>query len=255
MNKRLIQVLLVAMTIVSLSIPAVAPSGAEESDESKIIIENKAIDLTQFNNDLYAGATKEILAPHVQLNPLITRSEDCYKVSKKCAEEQQRDIVLNSMNEDMLQLDDIEDKQEWFITYKDIVEKYSDVLDPPESIYDYYSNEELEMFFRVVQAEIGDEYSFEQKCNVASVILNRVDCNEGSFATQNTLTNVLTSDQFATISNGRYKKVEVSETTILACEYVFMFGSTTDALFFDSDGSLSYKLISNDGAHNFYGIN
>ena len=102
-----------------------------------------------------------------------------------------------------------------------------------------------------MQAEIGDEYSFEQKCNVASVVLNRI--NHYKFSDK--MFEILTPDQFETIKNERYKNVIVSEDTVLACEYVFMFGDTTDgALFFDSNNTLKYKFLFNDGAHNFYGL-
>ncbi len=161
------------------------------------------------------------------------------------------DAATEEMNHEMAEIESIEDKEEWFIAYKNIIEKYSYVLDPPESIYDYYSDEELDLLFRVVQAEIGDGYSFEQKCNVTSVIFNRIEDNRFP----NSILEVLTPDQFATISNGRYKKVEVSETTILACEYVFMIEDTTNGcLFFDSNNALRYEFVFNDGAHNFYKI-
>ncbi len=159
--------------------------------------------------------------------------------------------AIEEMNHEMAEIESIEDKEEWFIAYKNIIEKYSYVLDPPESIYDYYSDEELDLLFRVVQAEIGDGYSFEQKCNVTSVIFNRIEDNRFP----NSILEVLTPDQFATIFNGRYKKVEVSETTILACEYVFMIEDTTNGcLFFDSNDALRYEFVFNDGAHNFYKI-
>lgn len=161
------------------------------------------------------------------------------------------DAAIEGMNHEMAEIESIEDKEKWFIAYKNIIEKYSYVLDPPESIYDYYSDEELDLLFRVVQAEIGDGYSFEQKCNVTSVIFNRIEDNRFP----NSILEVLTPDQFATISNGRYKKVEVSETTILACEYVFMIEDTTNGcLFFDSNNALRYEFVFNDGAHNFYKI-
>ena len=54
--------------------------------------------------------------------------------------------------------------------------------------------------------KFGDEYSFEQKCNVASVVLNRI--NHYKFSDK--MFEILTPDQFETISNGRYKKVKES---------------------------------------------
>lgn len=100
-----------------------------------------------------------------------------------------------------------------------------------------------------VQAEIGDEYSFEQKCNVASVIFNRLEHEKF----ENELLEILTEDQFETIRNGRYKKVAISEDTILAVEYVFQIEDTTNGcLFFDSNNALKYEFVFNDMAHNFY---
>ncbi len=85
-----------------------------------------------------------------------------------------------------------------------IIQDYSDAFDPPETIYDYYTDEELALFFRVVQAEVGDEYTFEQKANVASVIINRLNHNQFG----ESMFEVLTPDQFETIHNKRYKKSE-----------------------------------------------
>lgn len=83
------------------------------------------------------------------------------------------DITIDKMNQKMEEIKSIEDKKEWFIAYKSIVEEYSYIIDPPETIYDYFSKEELDLLFYVVQAEVGDEYSFESKVNVANVIFNR----------------------------------------------------------------------------------
>lgn len=140
-------------------------------------------------------------------------------------------------------------KEEWFKQYKLLTEEYGDILDKPETIYDKYIQSELNLLFRVVQAEIGSEYSFEQKCNVVSVIYNRLS----DYRFGNTINEILVGHQFSTISSGAIYKVTVDEKTILACEYVYQFGDTTNgALFFDSNGRLNYKFIFNDGAHNFY---
>ena len=181
--------------------------------------------------------------------PDIAREYSSYKMDKERAKENPTEVAINEMQEDFKVLENISDRREWFITYKSIISKYSEYIDQPENIYDYFTQAEINMFFKVVQAEIGDEYTFEQKCNVASVILNRLYSDEF----ENEMFKILTPSQFETIANGRYKKVQVSEDTILACEYVFMFGDTTNgALFFDSNNALKYNKISSDGAHNFY---
>lgn len=83
------------------------------------------------------------------------------------------DNAIEKMNHEMAEIEVITDKREWFLAYKKIIQKYSYIIDPPETIYDYFSKEELDLLFHVVQAEVGDEYSFESKINVANVIFNR----------------------------------------------------------------------------------
>ena len=159
------------------------------------------------------------------------------------------DNAIEEMNYEMTEIETITDKKEWFIAYKSIIEEYSYIIDPPETIYDYFSEEELDLLFHVVQAEVGDEYSFESKVNVANVIFNRFYHERFP----NTLSDILVCDQFSSIADGRYREVEVTEDTILACEYAFMLEDTTDGcLFFDSNNTLSYQFVFNDSAHNFY---
>ena len=158
------------------------------------------------------------------------------------------DITLDNMNKEMKEIDPLCGK-EWFIAYKNIVSKYSYIIDPPETLYDYFTDEELDLLFHVVQAEVGDEYSFEQKVNVANVIFNRV--RHVKFP--DNLLEILVAEQFQPITDGGYIEVEVSNDTILACEYAFMFPDTTNgSLFFDSNNTLKYEFVMNDGAHNFY---
>ena len=143
------------------------------------------------------------------------------------------------------------EKYEWFKEYKKIIDKYPKAMFV--TIYDVFTKEELDLLFRVVQAEVGD-YDFMSEANVASVILNR------HYYYKTDLTSRLLAEyQFATITNGMYLKVEVDEETILACEYVFLFGDTTNgAMFFDSTNGNSWaahnrEFIFRDSAgHDFY---
>lgn len=159
------------------------------------------------------------------------------------------DNAIEEMNYEMTEIETITDKKEWFIAYKSIIEEYSYIIDPPETIYDYFTEEELDLLFHVVQAEVGNEYSFESKVNVANVIFNRFYHERFP----DTLSDILVRDQFSPIADGRYKEVEITEDTILACEYAFMMEDTTDGcLFFDSNNTLNYQFVFNDGEHNFY---
>lgn len=164
------------------------------------------------------------------------------------------DKTIEEMNQRMVEIESITDQKEWFIAYKNIINDYSYILDPPETIYDCFTDEELDLLFCVTQAEVGDEYSFESKTNVVSVIFNRL--YDERFP--NTLSEILTEDQFSTISNGRYKEVVVSEETIIACEYVFMIGDTTDGcIFFEGKNSNLHEsyatfLFQDESGHKFY---
>ena len=44
------------------------------------------------------------------------------------------------------------DKKEWFIGYKQIIKDNLEILDPPETIYDYFTEDELDLLFSVVEA-------------------------------------------------------------------------------------------------------
>lgn len=158
------------------------------------------------------------------------------------------DFAIDNMDKEMKEIEPLNGK-EWFIAYKNIVSKYAYIIDQPEALYDYFTDEELDLLFHVVQAEVGDEFTFEQKVNVANVIFNRLEHERFP----NKLFEILTEEQFQPIADGRYMEVKVSEDTILACEYAYMFPDTTNgSLFFDSNNTLKYEFVMNDGAHNFY---
>ena len=127
-----------------------------------------------------------------------------------------------------------------------------DVVKP--TLYDTYSPDEIELLFGVVEAEtIGCE--FDVKCNVVSVIFNRI---EDTRFKQNTLKDVLLApNQFSVVKSGAYKTVEVTYDTVDACEYVFEYGDTAaDSVFFEgmkSNVHGSYATYTfNDGKHKFY---
>ena len=121
-----------------------------------------------------------------------------------------------------------------------------------QTIYDVYSNTELDMLFRVVEAETYGWY-YENHRNVANVIFNRVRTGWGS------LTKVLTAPyQFEVVTTGFYKKVVVSVDTIRAVEDAFKHDYTGGALYFDSTNGKSYaakhcKFLFRDSCgHDFY---
>lgn len=144
-------------------------------------------------------------------------------------------------------------KEEYLIQYKNIVETYSYKIDPPETIYDVTTAEEFYFLAQVVEAEI-ENGSFEQKVNVASVIINRV--NSDKFP--NTFYEVLKQrKQFTPVLTKIYKNKIPTQSTIYAIEYAYMIEDTTNgALYFHSGKSSWHKnnlnFIFDDGKHKFY---
>lgn len=232
--KRILSLLILLLMIMGLIVPFLAIHSITKEETS--VVEPISLE----------DITYKIEVHEIKANPIPSPTPDPYEVASREVEQK------------MLEIESIEDKKEWFVAYKQIILDYSEWFDPPETIYDYFPEEELELLFRVVQAEIGDEWDFIHKVNVASVILNRLFSEEDNFKYQDTLSRVLVSDEFSTIRNGSYKDVDVSELTILACEYAFMIEDTTDGcMAFRSDDNPpetwgKWKRIFSDGAHYFY---
>lgn len=121
------------------------------------------------------------------------------------------------------------------------------------TLYNTYSAEELELLFRVVEAEATD-YDVKCKSHVASVIFNRL---KAGWWNGNLKKSLLAKRQFEVITNGRYKNVTITEETILACEIAFNHDTAQGALFFDSTKGKSWahrncEFIFSDDAHWFY---
>ena len=279
MKNRIIRVLLLLSATALISIPCVAPvMGQKDIKQTDVAAQEETSTITEEENiiiskkEWFEGWTTNVV--NVRLEPsedskILEVWDECtylhgYQYDNEWIAtiySYENDVITLYIKSEYITRNSIEndyrqlmkerlkgkDKKEWFLKYKEFMCN-PDFEDKPETIYDCFSEQELDLLFRVVQAEIGD-YSFEQKVNVANVILNRVDHERFG----ESLSEVLIPSQFSTISNGRINKVKVSEDTILACEYAFLFADTTNgALFFDSDGTLNYPKIYDDSAHNFY---
>lgn len=221
MKKRILSILLLQAMVVSLVAPFL-------SVEAKNLVKTETHEVKIVGNDLVETSTEPEIIETITIE----------------------EIAEKRKSERLAEISDIEDKQEWFIAYKEIVNDYDTILDLSETIYDVFTEEELDFLFRVVQAEVGDEDStFEQKVNVARVIFNRLE--HENFP--DTLNDVLTQkNQFTVVANKKYKKIEVSGEIVLACEYAYQIESRSELLFFDCNNTLKYEFVMNDGIHNFY---
>ena len=158
------------------------------------------------------------------------------------------EIAIQEMQEKMSEIESIEDNKEWFLAYKDIVFEYAEWIDPPETIFDYYTEDEIRLICRVVETETY-QCDFDSKVNIANVVLNRIESGEFGETVEEVIT---TESQFA------YDREVITEDTILAVMFAFEFEDTTNgALYFHSNKQTdtfcgkSY-IFSDDAVHHFY---
>lgn len=158
------------------------------------------------------------------------------------------DIAIQGIEEKMSELDSNTDKKEWFLSYKDIVLKYSELIDPPETIFDYFTEDEVRLICRVVETETY-QCDFNSKVNVANVVLNRFESGRFGDTVEEVVT---TENQFA------YWRKNITEDTILAVMFAFEMEDTTyGALYFHSNKQTDTfcgrgYIFSDEAIHHFY---
>jgi len=188
----------------------------------------------------------------VEGEPIVVMCSEEYEDPDAITPEEAISFEEMKISQAQAELDEIEaigDSQEWFIAYKNIISNYEEWIDAPESIYDVYTEDEIYLMCRVIETEThGLEFS--KKCNVASVILNRIEHEQFG----DTATKVCTAaGQFS------YSRTKIEDDTLLALEYAFMIEDTTGgALYFHSNDYIpetwnGATLIMTDGSHAFYG--
>lgn len=160
------------------------------------------------------------------------------------------ETAIEEMQIEMLEIENITNKKEWYIAYKQIISQYDDILEPPETIYDYFTDEEVYLIQRTVETECYDQ-NFDAKCNVASVILNRIEAgDEFGESVENVITK---QNQFV------YTRKNITYDTVLAVEYAFEINDTTSGcIAFRSDKKVNdwydgwEYVFTDDANHHFY---
>ena len=167
----------------------------------------------------------------------------------KNAESEPTEFVIQEAQRKMYDISTIENKEQWFIAYKKIIDEFRYVIDPPLTIYDYFTDEEIYLIQRAVETECYDQ-DFISKCNVANIIINRFEIGK-EFG--DTIKEVITKEnQFA------YWRKDITESTILAVEYAYQIEDTTDGcIAFRSDEKpnewYGWEYVFTDSSgHHFY---
>lgn len=161
----------------------------------------------------------------------------------------EEDLRIMQLSVELSSLDNIEDKEQWFREYKEIIEKYDEYTGHPVSIYEAYTADEIYLIQRMVQTEVGSG-DFESKVHVADVVWNRLEDQMWP----DSITQIITSpNQFA------YGATTISESTKLAVEYSYLFPDETHGALGFHSGAKSetfgrYKYLFTDKVgHHFYG--
>ena len=121
-----------------------------------------------------------------------------------------RSEAHENMLDEIDMLSNYEDEEEWFIAYKNIQYKYAKWIDPPKTVFDAFSEDEVMLIMRTVETEVYDR-DFMSKANVASVIFNRYNDPDKQFG--ETMTEVETNQTYGMylniihgINNSRMKR-------------------------------------------------
>ena len=203
----------------------------------------------------------EVLTSNCDANTIKSLEEDkenLLTINSQLADKYNTE-VLDGINKSFNYIEPLRlyDKQAYIIAYTNIIE---DLEDPPESPQDVMSEEEYDMFCRIVEQEIGNG-NFEQKCNVASAIINRY---ESEIFPDSWMELFMQKSngvyQFSSVGDGRYKNVEVTFETRNAINYSFMIEDTAQGCtYFRSgtsdtwhDTSDNLEMVFSDEKHNFY---
>lgn len=202
-------------------------------------------ELSIYNENLITNIEKQ----NETIKELTSDKENIIKCNNELVE-----TSITSTNEKLALIEPLKkyNKKEYLAKYKIIMANASDAS---ESIYDVYDNDELLLFAKLVEAEAtgGD---FESKCNVASVVWNRL--YGGDFG--DTIETVIKwHNQFSPIIDGRINEVGVTCEDYLAIEYTFSIEDTTNGcISFDnvkgnswSKKNLKYVFTDSVG-HSFY---
>ena len=194
------------------------------------------------------SVTKSVKNEEITVVEPTIMSSITYEIEEVVKEPDIYEIAMQEMQVKMSELDSTTDKKEWFLAYKDIVFKYVEWIDPPETIFDYFTEDEVNLICRVVETETY-QCDFDSKVNVDNVVLNRSE--SGMFG--DTVEEVVTTEsQFA------YWRKNITEDTILAVMFSFEIKDTTNgALYFHSNKQTDTfcgreYIFSDDAIHHFY---
>lgn len=221
---------------------------------SSIILLFILFNVLTLNSRAEQDTEEEILYVVAEPIPVIEQKEEQQQKQEEVSTKTIAEIKNEEFNR---KLDEIKQanmsNKEWFLAYKDLTYEYVEWVNLPETVYDVFSEEEINLICRVVETETYDQ-DFDSKVNVANVVFNRLD--DGRFG--DTITEIITATDPKQFVYGRKK---ITESTIWAVMYAYEMPDTTQgALYFHSFeeakptfNRASY-LFTDQCGHHFYGF-
>jgi len=198
---------------------------------------NETMAISSINYNEVLTVTTPSPSPVPTKNPVKVAKTEIKEIEKKI----EKILKTSSSNKASKRL------KRLFLNYKKCIKKHDGLIDPPESIYDCFSKEDITYICRTVETETYQQ-SMIRKANVASTVLSRFE--HGAYG--NSLKEIVTSpNQFVC---GR---TDISKETKLAVEIAFMFKTKYDgSLYFQSAGYMKSfsgaDYMGFDGCHYFY---
>lgn len=205
--------------------------------------------------------------------PVFLSQVECIKILQSNTRDRaiklEREVILQSIQVPITITPPPEQPVESYISIhsEDVIEEYpifDEMIDTQETIYDYYTDKEIEMIQRMVEAEATGG-SLEDKMDIANVIYNRLSSDEFPDTVEEVIFQKSNGRyQFSPIADKRYYKVKITEETKLAVELAFTEPDTTNgALYFCNLNNVRNKSVkmwfnslelvkSTDIGHNFY---
>lgn len=180
------------------------------------------------------------------------KSCDTEQIVEAQEETNVKELSIIHMNKEMEAIEHLKNENnfEWYKAYRNIICKYKHVIDEPLTIFNFYTEEEIKLICKTVETECHGN-NFDSKCNVASVIINRIEDPDKRFG--ETVKDVITQpNQFT------YWRETISEDTLYAVMFCFEIQDTTNGcLSFHSNkktekfGGRNY-VFTDDAKHHFY---
>lgn len=211
----------------------------------KLLLLLSTFGIAVYLNTPILKVNEEFVEDNVQLSPY----NEISSIEVRDIEIDPTELEIQEALQKMHDISTIPNEEEWFVSYKQIIDDYKDVIDPPLTIYDYLTDEEIYLIQRTVETECYNQ-DFMSKCNVASVVMNRIEIG-GEFGS--TIKEVITKEnQFA------YWRKDITESTILAVEYAYQIEDTTDGCIAFRSGELPKEWLKwvlvfvDDAGHGFY---